>query len=46
MRQDEQGEWMDEPKRMTLSPNLQVRILRSSEDIHTFKISDRDEDHS
>ncbi len=46
MRQDEHGEWMDEPKRVTLSPNLQVRHLRSSEDIHTFEISDRDEDHS
>jgi hypothetical protein len=46
MRQDEHGEWMDEPERVTLSPNLQVRHLRSSEDIHTFEISDRDEDHS
>jgi putative alpha-1,2-mannosidase len=46
MIKDNNGKWNDEPEKSILSPTLQVRHLRSSEDIHTFEISDRDEDHS
>ena len=46
MIKDERGEWMDEPGRVALSPEIRVRHLRSSEDIHTFEIFDVDNDQS
>lgn len=46
MIKDDNGKWNDEPEKSILSPTLQVRHLHSSEDVHTFEISDRDVDHS
>lgn len=38
MTKNENGEWVDEPELVTLSPTKQVRHLRSSEDIHSFEL--------
>lgn len=46
MTSDDNGKWNDEPEKAILSPTLQVRHLRSSEDVHTFEIFDLDNDHS
>jgi hypothetical protein len=40
MIKDENGNWIDEPEKAVLSPDIMVRHLRSSEDVHTFELVD------